>query len=72
MKLLNFYINWTLNKRVMYTSSNEIPTQNQLAIGGITHKLYIHAQTLKFHQYGTNSTFIFSLSMWDKLSFLQL
>ena len=31
--MLNFfYINWALIKRVMYISSNEVPSQNQLAI----------------------------------------
>jgi len=33
-------------------------------MNGVTHKLYIHAQTLEFYQYGTNPTFIFQLSMW--------
>ena len=37
----------------MYINSNEIPSQNQLAIG-VGHKLYIHAQTIQFYQCGTN------------------
>ena len=50
----------------MPTISNEVPSENQLAIGGVTHKLYIHTQALQFYQCGTNPTFIFQLSMWDK------
>ena len=41
----------------MHISSNEASSQNQLAIGGVTHKLYIHAQTLEFYQCGTNPHF---------------
>ena len=69
---VKFYINWVLNKRVMYISLNEVPSQNQLAIGGVAHKLYIHTQALEFYQCGTNPTFIFQLLMWDKSSLLQL
>jgi len=36
----------------MYISSNEVPSQNQLAIGGVAHKLYIHIQALEFYQCG--------------------
>jgi len=41
----------------MHLNSNEVSFQNQLAMGGVTHKLYIHAQTLQFYQCGTNFTF---------------
>ena len=37
----------------MHISSNEVPSQNQLAIGGVAHKLYIHTQALEFYQCGT-------------------
>ena len=37
----------------MYISSNEVPSQNQLAIGGVAQKLYIHTQALEFYQCGT-------------------
>ena len=58
--MLNFYISiGHLNKRVMHISSNEVSPQNQLAIGGVAHKLYIHTHTLKFYQCRTNPTFIF-------------
>jgi len=33
------YINWTIDKRVMRISLNEVLFQNQLAMGGVTHKL---------------------------------
>ena len=57
---VKFYISiGHLNKRVMHISSNEVPSQNQLAIGEVVHKLYIHTQALEFYQYGTSSTFIF-------------
>jgi len=38
---------------------NSIPSQNQLTIRGVAHKLYIHTQALEFYQCGTNFTFIF-------------
>ena len=57
--LLNFYINWTFKQMSHAYSSNEVPFQNYLAIGGLAHKLYIHTQALEFYQCGTNSTFIF-------------
>ena len=34
-------------------------SQNQLVIVGVTHKLYIHAQTFQFYQRETNFTFTF-------------
>jgi len=37
----------------MHISSNEVSSQNQLAIGGVAHKLYIHTQALEFYQCGT-------------------
>jgi len=37
--MLNFISIDHLNKRVMHISSNEVPFQNQLAMGGVTHKL---------------------------------
>jgi len=37
--------------------------KNQLAMGGVTHKLYIHTQALEFCQCGTNPTFIFQLAL---------
>jgi len=43
----------------MHISSNEVPSQNQLTIGRVAHKLYIHTQALEFFQCGTNPTFIF-------------
>jgi len=43
----------------MHISSNEVSSQNQLAMGGVAHKLYIRTQALEFYQYGTNPTFIF-------------
>jgi len=36
----------------MHISSNEVPSQNQLAIGGVAHKLYIHTQALNFINVG--------------------
>jgi len=56
----------------MHTNSNEVPSQNQLAIGEVAHKFYIHAQTLEFYQCGTNPTFIFQLSMWDNPPLFQI
>ena len=41
-----------LNKQVMHISSNEVSSQNQLAIEGVAHKLYIYTQALEFYQYG--------------------
>ena len=41
----------------MYINSNEVPSQNQLVMGRVTHKLYIHAQTLEFYQWETKSHF---------------
>jgi len=32
----------------MRTGSNEVPSQNQLAMCVVTHKFYIHAQALNF------------------------
>ena len=49
----------------MHISSNEVPSQNQLAIGGVAHKLYIHTQALEFYQCGTNPTFIFQHNQCD-------
>jgi len=41
--LLNFfYINWVFKQRVMHISSNEIQSQNQLAIREVAHKLYLY------------------------------
>ena len=37
----------------MYISSNEVPSQSQLAVGGVVYKLYIHTQALEFYQCGT-------------------
>ena len=48
----------------MHISSNEVRFQNQLAIGVLAHKLYIHTQTLKFYQYVTNPTLIFQQYKW--------
>ena len=56
---VKFYINWALKRKVIHISSNEIPSQNQLKIGGVAYKLYIHTQVLEFYQCGTNLTFIF-------------
>ena len=59
-KVLNFYISiGHLNKQVMHMSSNDIPFQNQLVIGGVAHKLYIHTQAFEFYQCGTIPLFIF-------------
>ena len=51
----------------MRISSNEVSSQNQLAIGGVAHKFYIHTQILEFYQFGTNSTFIFQQKVFIKL-----
>jgi len=40
----------------MHTSSNDVLSQNQLAMRGVAHKLYIHAHPS-------------ILSMWDKSTF---
>jgi len=37
--LLNFSYQLRYKQKVMCTSSNEVPSQNQLAIDGVTHKL---------------------------------
>ena len=37
----------------MHINSNEILSQNQLAIEEVTHKFYIHTQALEFYQCGT-------------------
>ena len=63
-KDVKFYISiGYLNKRVMHINSNDVPSQNQLAIGGVAHKLYIHTQALEFYQCGKNPTFIFQQKM---------
>jgi len=38
----------------MYISSNEVPSQNQLAMEEVAHKFYIHTEALQFYQCGTN------------------
>ena len=43
----------------MHISSNEVSSQNQLAMGGVAHKFYIRTQALEIYQCGTNPTFIF-------------
>ena len=57
---VKFYISiGYLNKRDMHISSNEVPSQNQLVIGGAAHKLHIHIGALEFYQCETNPTFMF-------------
>ena len=41
----------------MHVSSNKVLSHNQLAIGEVAHKLYIHTQAFEFYQRGTNPTF---------------
>ena len=55
--LLNFYINQALNKRGMYTSSNEVSSQNQLAMDGVTHKLTYMFKPLNFVNVGQSPLF---------------
>ena len=66
---VKFYINWVFKQRVMHISSNEISSQNQLTIGEITHKFYIHTQALKFYQYGTNPTSYFNFNVGQTPTF---
>jgi len=56
----------------MRISSNEIPCRNQLVRSGVTHKFYIQTEAPEFYQCGANPTFIFQLSMLDKLLLLQV
>ena len=39
ISFVKFYRNWTINKRVIHISSNEVPSLNQLTLGGVIHKL---------------------------------
>ena len=51
----------------MYISSNEVPSQNQLAIGGVTHKL-IYTLILSMWD-NTHFHILCILSMWDNAHF---
>ena len=53
-----FYINWVLNKQVMHINSNEVPSQNQLTMSGITHKLIYMFKPLNFVNMGQSPLFM--------------
>ena len=50
--MLNFLYQLGNYQRVMHTNSNKVPTQNQLAMGGVTHKLIYMLKPFNFINVG--------------------
>ena len=50
--MLNFLYYLGFQQRVMYISSNNVPSQNQLAMGGVTHKLIYMLKPFDFINVG--------------------
>jgi len=63
--MLVFLCELGIQQIVMYTKSNEIPTQNQLVMSGVTHKLIYKLIPFNFVNVGQHPLLYYLiLSMW--------